>query len=592
MFYWKIFPICFIEGDGLTPFKKISEYIISSILLVDILLLIKFKNTFTKRIYRQLAWCMIFTICSELAFTFYISNYGFSNLVGHYFKLFSFYLIYKAIIETGIEAPFAIIFKELVDTGKQLREAKEAADAANRAKSEFLSNMSHELRTPLNGILGYAQILSWDRTLGHNQLAGLDIISRSGQHLLNLINEILDLAKIEARKLEIEAAAFPLREMLTSLIKMIEIKAWEKDIAFVAALPDDLPAAIVADQKRLSQVLINLLGNAVKFTDQGTVTFRVAVTERSISTVRLLFEVQDTGIGIPANKLDAIFAPFEQVGDGSVARQGTGLGLTISRRLVRMMGGEVHVRSTPGQGSVFRFELEFPFQERWDEEKTITRQRYSGYAGQRRNILVVDDHAENRTILRYALEVTGFEVSEAEDGMRCLELLEHSRPDLIVMDLVMPRLDGFDTIRRIRDTPAWQRIKVIAATASVNLSTRTLTQQYGFDGVLYKPLRLEELFRLIGAMLQLEWDQPLAEAAPAPSIGATNAETVPPEDIERLARLAKTGDVRGLRNALDAMLQRDPDLTAFVDVVSRHIDAFQIKELREFLAEYRESDDA
>lgn len=366
IFTWKTFPICFIKDVGQTAFKQKSEYIICAILAVDILLLRRYRASFEPDVYRAFLWSLIFTIGSELAFAFYIHNYGISNLIGHYFKIFSFYLIYRAIIKTGIVRPYDLIFRELSLKEKSLKEAKQAADIANQAKSEFLANMSHELRTPLTGILGYAQILRRDHGLSTAAQNGLDIIYQSGNHLLTLINDILDLAKIEARKLDLYPTEFNPEAFLNGVAGIILMRAQQKDVRFVVELDPQIPTGIQADAKRLRQVLLNLLGNAVKFTDSGgVVTLQVrshhfSVAAQEASNANLHFEIRDTGVGITKEQTQRLFTPFEQVGDTSRRAEGAGLGLAISQQLVGLMGGTIQVNSTPGQGSTFWFDVTFP----------------------------------------------------------------------------------------------------------------------------------------------------------------------------------------------------------------------------------------
>src|SRR5919199_3130810 len=312
------------------------------------------------------------------------------------------------------------------------KRAEEAAQAANRAKSEFLANMSHELRTPLNGILGYTQIFKKDKTLTEQQKNGIGIIHQCGEHLLTLINDILDLSKIEARKMELFPKDFYFSEFLECIAEICRIRAEQKGLVLIYETITPLPKVIRADEKRLRQVLINLLGNAVKFTDKGRVTFRVGYQEGKVR-----FQVEDTGIGIAPNQLEEIFLPFQQVGEYSRETEGTGLGLAISRQLVQMMGASLNVLSTLGKGSVFWLDLDLPEVDQGADVGKVDERPIIGFKGSKRKVLVVDDKWTNRSVLVNLLEPLGFEVVEATDGLDGLAKAPEFQPDLILMDLVM-----------------------------------------------------------------------------------------------------------------------------------------------------------
>ncbi|MFH1871515.1 MAG: response regulator, partial [Pseudomonadota bacterium] len=362
---------------------------------------------------------------------------------------------------------------DLENTNQLLTEAREAADAASQAKSEFLAHMSHELRTPLNGILGYAQILARDAGLSASQRNGVEIIGRSGEYLLTLISDILDLARVEAGRLELEEADFGLREFLQGMVDAVRVRTEQKGLSFAYELDPALPAGVRGDEKRLRQVLLNLLGNAAKFTEAGGVIFRVKradvgrADQDRVGENRIRFEVEDTGPGIVADELEQIFQPFQQLAAPGRKVEGTGLGLAISRDLVRLMGGELKVDSAPGRGSLFSVVIELPEAEKWQPAFSGNDRSPIGFKGDPQKILVVDDKPENRRILVDVLAPLGFEVVEAVDGPDGLEKAAAERPDLILVDLVMPGLDGLETTRRLRQSPGLAEVPVIAISASV-----------------------------------------------------------------------------------------------------------------------------
>ena len=468
----------------------------------------------------------------------------------------------------------------------KLHTAMEAAERANRAKSEFLASMSHEFRTPLNGILGYAQILKRDKSLTETQRAGIDVIQRSGEHLLTLITDILDLSKIEAQKLEIDSFPFHLPEFLKDIADVIRVRAEQAGLAFHFECVSPLPSSVLGDEKRLRQVLLNLLGNAVKFTQEGGVAFKVGTEGEG---GRLRFQVEDTGIGIPPDKLEEIFLPFQQVRDHGRHVEGTGLGLAITRRLVTLMNGDLHVESTPGKGSTFWVTVDLPRVK--DADITVKLEKnIVGYEGETRRILVVDDKAENRSVLVHMLAPLGFEMREATNGRDGLAQAQLLRPDLILMDLVMPVMDGFEATRRIRQTPELKGVVVIALSASVFEHNRQDSRDAGCDDFLPKPVRAEELQEKLRTHLRLIWryDSETSKKASRES-GTTPPMVAPPiEYLDALLARSQRGQIVGVREQIGMIEALGPAYQPFAGELRRFAKGFQLKELCEFVKPYLE----
>jgi len=466
-------------------------------------------------------------------------------------------------------------------------QATAEAERANEAKTEFLSRMSHELRTPLNGVLGYTQILKRDATLGSRQRETLQAIESCGQHLLELINDVLDLSRIESGRLELHLEPCITRQLLDRVAAVVRSRAMEKGLEFVVDV-EAVPDVIVTDAMKLRQILINLLGNAIKFTHRGFVRLRVTPVA---GACQLVFSVSDSGVGIDPRHFDDIFSPFGQTAEGR-KQGGTGLGLAISQRLCNALGCELEVHSTVGEGTTFSFSLPYLEADRRDHAAVQSQEHLPRLApGQREDVIVADDNQANRDILVHLLQAAGFNTREATSGREVLQLLEDQPCDLVLMDLRMPDMDGLQATQAIRARPEWGQVHVIAVSATVQPEVVAGAEAAGCEEFLAKPVQVPELFGVIRRVTGLAFagDQ-VPPPAPLQEAGALAA-----LDINALRRLlpqleaaARLGDVALARGLLAELRQALGSTAPPVRKVEAMLDAFNLVQLGEYCGRLRQ----
>ncbi|AFY69679.1 multi-sensor hybrid histidine kinase [Thalassoporum mexicanum PCC 7367] len=529
----------------------------------------------------------------------------------------------------------------------EYRQASEAAESANLAKSEFLANMSHELRTPLNGILGYTQILQRSQTMTDKEQHGINVIHHCGNHLLTLINDVLDLSKIEARRMELFPKHFNFRSFLQGVVEISMVRAEQKGIKLVYAPAPDLPIAVVADEKRLRQVLLNLLGNAIKFTDQGTVTLTVrrvepdhkkghppANQQQQVDNLssdpppiesykgnsnntdplpdngdrpivsQLRFQIEDTGVGMGTEQLETIFLPFEQVGESTRKAEGTGLGLSISLKIVEMMGSTIQVASQIGKGSQFWFDLDLVELPGGHSEMSLSQHGLiSGYVGHKLKIMVVDDKWENRSVVTSMLAPIGFEMLEAENGEQALAIALANKPDLIITDLMMPVMDGFQLLSAVRQSEQLSSIQVIVSSASVFDADQQKSLDAGADDFIPKPVQSTELLQQLQSHLAITWtytgsgdrqetiklQQPDGSFIITNLDNSDNLDMIAPqaEVLDRLFELSVRGNFKEIQREASKIELLNPSYANFSAHLNHLAQSFNQKQILKFISWYR-----
>jgi signal transduction histidine kinase len=478
---------------------------------------------------------------------------------------------------------------------RELAAAKEEAEAANRAKSEFLATMSHEFRTPLNGILGYTQLFKRDPLLGENYQKGIGVMHDCAGSLLSLINDVLDLSKIEARRMEVHAQDFHLPELLHNVSQQVRIRAEQKGLHFETHTSGSIPEWVTGDARKLRQVLLNLLGNAVKFTPAGTITFRTEWQEPDPVDVvdhvfrpTLRFLITDTGLGIAPEQLSTIFLPFQQISESGSFVEGTGLGLSITDQLVELLGGRLYLASQLGLGTQFRLLITMPRAPVQPAGKVpaLFGELITGYEAPTKTIAIADHDPVNRALLAGLLRPLGFRVAEISGRKGDTAMLAHPHPDLVLYDLDLNSPTGPEvTLQHLRMLAG--PVPVLAMSARVFEEDRENIRHMAFDDFVPKPIDLDDLLLRIGRHLDLRWrTRPMAGFQITEGQGhpaATRTALPPVADLDALYELALIGDIQGILHHVSGLEQRDETLEPFAATLRRAAEVFDTHAIKKYL---------
>lgn len=471
---------------------------------------------------------------------------------------------------------------------RELQRATQRAEQASHAKSQFLAHLSHEIRTPLNAIFGYAQLLARDSSQSVAQSTAVQHITHAGEHLLGLINELLDIAKIEAGTVELELEPINLETCLSHVTAVARLGAEQAGLGFHFEAPEVWPPHLLLDERKLRQIVLNLLNNAVQFTEHGRIDLETRVSRLESDRYRIQIGVRDTGVGLDRDNHARIFEPFFRTDGARRMADGSGLGLAIVQRLVHLMNGTVTVVSEAGRGSLFTVDIIADAAGPGAPSALPVAAHVTGYQGSTRTVLIVDDSPASRDVLRQLLQGLRFRTAEADNGDEALAIARTCAPDLIFMDLVMPGIDGFETVRRLRDAPPTRAVPVVMLSAHAIDDARQLSRDHGCNGFLSKPVRFEQVLETLQTHLKLRWT-----SAPTPVPRAQNAAAISrghhvwfgirSDEVRHLLALAQQGDIVGMGLAVDALGTGPGVAPAFIDTLRELMKCYDMQGIRELL---------